>query len=94
MGWKDKVASKVWGAIKPTIKPRTKPDKSELDLLKSESKVVTHKAKMVDKLAKDVKANTELFKAGKGFKEGRGKFGFNDRNVQSKKLFRKASGKK
>ena len=49
MGWKDKVASKVWGAIKPTIKPRIKPDKSELDLLKSESKVVTHKAKMVDK---------------------------------------------
>ena len=64
---------KVAGALKP----RTKPDKSQLDMSASELKIVTHKAKMVDKLAKDVKANTELFKAGKGFKEGRGKFGFN-----------------
>ena len=62
---------------KTKIKPRTKPDKSQLDMSASELKIVTHKAKMVDKLAKDVKANTELFKAGKGFKEGRGKFGFN-----------------
>ena len=89
--------SKLYNAFKfakSKIKPRTKPDKSQLDMSASELKIVTHKAKMVDKLAKDVKANTELFKAGKGFKEGRGKFGFNDRNVQSKKLFRKASGKK
>ena len=75
MGWKDKVASKVWGAIKPTIKPRTKPDKSKLDLLKSEAKILT--AKGATKLAADVKAHPNVFKEGKGFKEGRGKFGFN-----------------
>ena len=28
-------------------------------------------------MADDVKANPELFKQGKAFKEGRGKFGFN-----------------
>mgnify|MGYP003629172290 FL=1 len=77
MGWKDKVASKVWGAIKPTIKPRTKPDKSKLDLLKSEAKILTAKAKGATKLAADVKAHPNVFKEGKGFKEGRGKFGFN-----------------
>ena len=78
MGWKDKVASKVWGAIKKDkIQPRIKPDKSKLDLLKSESKVLTHKAKGATKLAADVKAHPNVFKEGKGFKEGRGKFGFN-----------------
>jgi len=78
MGWRDKVAKSVWGAIKKDkIQPRIKPDKSKLDLLKSEGKILTHKAKGATKLAADVKANPELFKAGKGFKEGRGKFGFN-----------------
>ena len=77
MGWKDKVAKTVWGAIKPTIKPRIKPDKSKLDLLKSEGKILTHKAKGVTKMAADVKANPHVFKEGKAFKEGRGKFGFN-----------------
>ena len=62
---------------KTKIKPRTKPDKSKVNLLKSEAKIMIDKAKMVDKLAKDVKANPEIFKKGKGFKEGLGKFGFN-----------------
>jgi hypothetical protein len=78
VGWKDKVAKSVWGAIKKDkIQPRIKPDKSKLDLLKSEGKILTHKAKGATKLAKDVKDNPELFKQGTGFKEGRGKFGFN-----------------
>jgi len=62
---------------KTKIKPRIKPDKSKLDLSASELKIVTHKAKMVDKLAKDVQANPDVFKQSKAFKEGRGKFGFN-----------------
>jgi len=82
MGWKDKVAKSVWGAIKPATKPKgvfskTTPDKSKLDLLKSEGKILTHKAKGATKLAKDVKANPHVFKEGTAFKEGRGKFGFN-----------------
>ena len=67
----------IFKLAKSKIKPRTKPDKSQLDMSASELKIVTHKAKMVDKLAKDVKDNPELFKQGKGFKEGLGKFGFN-----------------
>ena len=62
---------------KSKIKPRTKPDKSKVDLLKSEANILTSKAKGATKLAADVKANPELFKAGTGFKEGLGKFGFN-----------------
>jgi len=62
---------------KTKIKPRIKPDKSKLDLSASELKIVTHKAKMVDKLAKDVQANPDVFKQSKAFKEGLGKFGFN-----------------
>jgi hypothetical protein len=78
MGWRDKVAKSVWGAIKKDkIQPRIKPDKSKLDLLKSEGKILTHKAKGVTKMAADVKANPHVFKEGKAFKEGRGKFGFN-----------------
>ena len=78
MGWKDKVATKVWGAIKPKgVFSKTTPDKSKLDLLKSEGKILTHKAKGVTKMAADVKANPHVFKEGKAFKEGRGKFGFN-----------------
>ena len=77
MGWKDKVSKSVWGAIKDKIHPRVKPDKSQLDMAASELKIVTHKAKGATKMAKDVKANPELFKKGTAFKEGRGKFGFN-----------------
>ena len=73
MGWKDKVSSKVWGKI---ISKKT-PDKSPFDLAKSELDILKAKEKAVTKLAKDVKDNPELFKQGKGFKEGRGKFGFN-----------------
>ena len=62
---------------KSKIKPRTKPDKSKVDLLKSEANILTSKAKGATKLAADVKANPELFKEGKAFKEGLGKFGFN-----------------
>ena len=78
MGWKDKVAKSVWGAIKPKgVFSKTTPDKSKLDLLKSEGKILTHKAKGATKLAKDVKANPHVFKESKAFKEGLGKFGFN-----------------
>ena len=62
---------------KNKIASKKTPDKSKVDLLKSEAKILTAKAKGVTKIAKDVKENPELFKAGKGFKEGRGKFGFN-----------------
>ena len=62
---------------KTKIKPRTKPDKSKVDLLKSEAKILIDKAKGATKMAADVKANPEIFKKGKAFKEGLGKFGFN-----------------
>ena len=73
MGWKDKVAKSVWGAIKS----KTTPDKSKLDLAKSELNIATAKGKSIDKMAKDVKGNVEMFKQSKAFKEGLGKFGFN-----------------
>ena len=72
MGWKDKVAKSVWGAIKS----KTTPDKSKLDLAKSELNIAKAKGKSVSKLAKDVKANPHLFREGKAFKGGLGKFGF------------------
>ena len=62
---------------KSKIKPKTKPDKSKVDLLKSEAKIIIAKAKGATKLAADVKANPHVFKEGKAFKEGLGKFGFN-----------------
>ena len=73
MGWKDKVARSVWGAIKS----KTTPDKSKLDLAKSKLNIAKAKEKSVTKMAKDVKENIPMFKEGKAFKEGRGKFGFN-----------------
>ena len=72
--------SKLYNAFKfakSKIKPRTKPDKSKVDLLKSEAKIMIDKAKGATKMAADVKANPEIFKKGKAFKEGLGKFGFN-----------------
>jgi len=73
MGWKDKVAKSVWGAIKS----KTTPDKSKLDLAKSELNIAKAKGKSIDKMAKDVKENPNLFKEGTAFKKGLGKFGFN-----------------
>ena len=70
--WLLKLATK---GKKAKIKPRTKPDKSELDLVKSELNIAKAKAKSVSKLAKDVKASPHLFREGKAFKEGLGKFG-------------------
>ena len=67
----------IFKLAKSKIKPRTKPDKSEVDLLKSKAKIMIDKAKGATKLAEDVKANPEIFKKGKAFKEGLGKFGFN-----------------
>ena len=72
--------SKLYNAFKfakSKIKPRTKPDKSKVDLLKSEAKIIIAKAKGATKLAADVKANPHVFKESKAFKEGLGKFGFN-----------------
>ena len=73
MGWKDKVAKSVWGVIKS----KTTPDKSKLDIARSELKIAKIKEKNVSKMAKDVEANPELFKQGSAFKKGLGKFGFN-----------------
>ena len=73
--------SKLYNAFKfakSKIKPRTKPDKSKVDLLKSEAKIIIAKAKGATKMAADVKANPRLFKEGKAFKKGIGKFGFNN----------------
>ena len=67
----------IFKLAKSKIKPRTKPDKSKVDLLKSEAKILIDKAKGATKMAADVKANPEIFKKGKAFKEGLGKFGFN-----------------
>ena len=67
----------IFKLAKSKIKPRTKPDKSKVDLLKSEAKIIIAKAKGATKLAADVKANPHVFKEGKAFKEGLGKFGFN-----------------
>ena len=65
------------------IRSKTTPDKSKLDLAQSQLNIAKAKAKSVDKLAKDVKGSPHLFKEGKAFKKGLGKFGFN-----------KSSGKK
>ena len=62
---------------KGKIASKKTPDKSKVDLLKSEAKIMIDKAKGATKLAADVKANPEIFKKGKAFKEGLGKFGFN-----------------
>ena len=63
---------------KSKIRSKKTPDKSQLDLSQSELKIVTAKAKGATKLAKDVEANPNLFKAGTAFKKGHGKFGFNN----------------
>ena len=63
--------------VKGKLSSKKTPDKSKLDLAKSELNIAKAKGKSIDKLAKDVKENTELFKAGTAFKKGHGKFGFN-----------------
>ena len=62
---------------KGKLSPKTTPDKSKLDLATSKLNIAKAKAKSVDKLAKDVKGSPHLFKEGKAFKKGLGKFGFN-----------------
>ena len=73
MGWKDILLKKTYGAIKS----KTTPDKSKLARLQSELNIAKAKGKGVDKMAKDVKENIPMFKEGKAFKKGYGKFGFN-----------------
>ena len=63
--------------VKGKLSSKKTPDKSKLDVAKSELKIAKIKAKNVDKLATDVKANPHLFKEGSAFKKGVGKFGFN-----------------
>ena len=63
--------------VKGKLAPKTTPDKSKLDLAKSQLNIAKAKGKSIDKLAKDVKENVELFKQGSAFKKGLGKFGFN-----------------
>ena len=63
--------------VKGKLSPKTTPDKSKLDLAKSKLNIATAKGKSIDKMAKDVKENIPMFKEGKAFTEGLGKFGFN-----------------
>ena len=63
--------------VKGKLAPKTTPDKSKLDLAKSELNIAKAKGKSIDKMAKDVKENIPMFKEGKAFKKGLGKFGFN-----------------
>ena len=72
-----KVGKAVASWVKGKLSSKKTPDKSQLGLAESTLKIAKAKAKSVDKLAKDVKENIPMFKEGKAFKEGRGKFGFN-----------------
>ena len=63
--------------VKGKLAPKTTPDKSKLELATKELKIAKIKQKNVTKMAKDVKENIPMFKEGKAFKEGLGKFGFN-----------------
>ena len=63
---------------KGKITSKKTPDKSKLDIAKSELKIAKAKAKSTTKMAKDVKENIPMFKEGKAFKKGIGKFGFNN----------------
>ena len=63
--------------VKGKLSPKTTPDKSKLDLAKSELRIVKAKAKSTTKMAKDIKENVEEFKQSPAFKKGLGKFGFN-----------------
>ena len=63
--------------VKGKLSSKKTPDKSKLDLAKSELNIAKAKGKSIDKMAKDVKENIPMFKEGKAFKEGLGKFGFN-----------------
>ena len=74
----------IFKLSKTKIKPRTKPDKSKVDLARSELNILKAKEKSVTKMADDVKANPDVFKKGKAFKEGSGKFGFNKPSSKKK----------
>ena len=58
------------------VSKKTK-DLSKLDLAKKELKIAKTKFERTSKMTKDVKENIPMFKEGKAFKEGLGKFGFN-----------------
>jgi len=57
----------IFKLAKSKIKPRTKPDKSKVDLARSELNILKAKEKAVTKMADDVKANPDLFKQSKAF---------------------------
>ena len=63
--------------VKGKLSPKKTPDKSKLDVAKSELKIAKIKLERTNKMAKDVKENIPMFKEGKAFKKGLGKFGFN-----------------
>jgi hypothetical protein len=65
--------------VRGKIAPKTTRDKSKLEVAQSELKVAKAKARSIDKMAKDVKENLQMFREGEAFKEGLGKFGFNKR---------------
>ena len=75
MGWINLLlkGKKVAGAIKS----KTTKDLSKLDIATKELNIAKIKQKNVNKMAKDVKENVELFREGSAFKKGVGKFGFN-----------------
>ena len=72
--------------VKGKLSPKKTPDKSKLDLAKSELNIAKAKGKSIDKMAKDVKGNVEMFKQSKAFKEGLGKFGFNKPSSKTSKV--------
>ena len=72
-----KLGKAVASWVRGKLAPKTTPDKSKLELATKELKIAKIKQKNVTKMAKDVKENIPMFKEGKAFKEGLGKFGFN-----------------
>ena len=72
-----KLGKAVASWVRGKLAPKTTPDKSKLELATKELKIAKIKEKNVTKMAKDVKENIPMFKEGKAFTEGLGKFGFN-----------------
>ena len=64
-------------AAKKAITGKKTPDLTKLDLAKKELNIAKAKGKSIDKMAKDVKENVEVFKQSSALKKGIGKFGFN-----------------
>ena len=100
MGWKDKVAKKVWGAVMGKTSPTIKSVAPNVGSLKKTRDVQDDLVKAIDK-GKKIKGKEEVNKIlmkqppGKKLHDIVKKTGdIHKRNVSSKKQFRQASGKK